>query len=83
MPTTTNQRINVTVKQPELLAIKEYAYATKSSLSQALLKLAMEKLEDYHDMMLAKKCLERKREYENSERSTMEDFKKAFDELPE
>jgi hypothetical protein len=79
----TNSRINVTLRQPELLAIKEFACATDSSLSQALLRLAMEKLEDYQDMLLAQKCLEREQEYKSSERFSMEDFEKAFDELPE
>ena len=76
-------RINVTLGQDDFSAVKEYAAIAKTSLSQALLNLALEKLEDYEDTMLAEKCLKRMHEYKSSKRYTMEDLEKAFDELPE
>ncbi|GHU15314.1 hypothetical protein FACS189449_12860 [Alphaproteobacteria bacterium] len=83
MSTTTNPRINVTLSPNEFTSIQEYATAMKSSLSQALLKLALEKLDDYEDMMLGEKCLKRMKDAKSSPRLTMKDFENAFDELPE
>jgi hypothetical protein len=83
MATTTNPRINVTLAPGEFAAVQEYAVAAKSSLSQALLKLALEKLEDYEDMVLGEKCFNRMKNDNASARFTMEDFEKSFDELSE
>jgi len=78
-------RINVTLGQDEFSAIREYAAAVKTSLSQALLHLALEKLEDYEDMILAEEAVKRLEENRrtNAKRYTMEDLERAFDELPE
>jgi len=83
MASPANPRINVTLGKNEFCAIKEYADVSKISLSQALLNLALEKLEDYEDTLLAEKAIARLSKSANEERFTMEDFEKAFDELPE
>jgi hypothetical protein len=83
MPTTANPRINVTLGQNEFAAIQKYAALEKTSLSQALLKLALEKLEDYEDSRLGDICLRRMKNDNPSVRCTMKDFEKAFAELPE
>jgi len=76
-------RINVTLGQDEFSAIKEYATAVKTSLSQALLHLALEKLEDYEDTILAEEAINRMQQCKSDEWLSMEDLEKAFDELPE
>jgi len=83
MSNTANPRINVTLGEGEYQVIKEYATAVKTSLSNALLNLALEKLEDYEDMLLAEKAIKRLKKNRDTKRFTMEDFERAFDELPE
>jgi hypothetical protein len=83
MTTTLNPRINVTLGPDEFAAIQAYAASIKTSLSGALLRLAIEKLEDLEDSILGAKCLERQKSDTPSVRFSMEDFEKAFDALPE
>ncbi len=49
---TTNPRINVTLDRSEFDLIKQYAQAKRISLSKAMLKLTLEKLEDYEDIFI-------------------------------
>ncbi len=77
---TTNPRINVTLDRSEFDLIKQYAQAKRISLSQAMLKLTLEKLEDYEDMLLAEKALGRIKSNKGNY-LTMKDLESAFNEL--
>jgi predicted DNA-binding protein len=78
-----NQRINVTFSGAELEAIKVYAEATDKSLSQAVAGLALKALEECEDVLLGEKAIQRWKKTTSEQWLSMDDFKKAFDELPE
>jgi hypothetical protein len=77
-----SSRINITIPNDELEYVKAFASSCKLTMSKAVLKLALEKLEDYDDMIL-KKTLDKRMADDTGERYSLEDFEKAFDELPE
>lgn len=80
---TINQRINVTFNSGELDAIKLYAKATDKSLSQAVAGLALRSLEELDDILLGEKAIRRLQKSNPNSWLSIEDFEKAFDELPE
>ncbi|GHU10952.1 hypothetical protein FACS189449_01430 [Alphaproteobacteria bacterium] len=80
---TINQRVNVTFNNSELEAIKVYATATDKSLSQAVAGLALKALEECEDILLGEKAIQRWKKASSDQWLSMDDFKRAFDELPE
>jgi hypothetical protein len=68
----------VTFGQEDFECVKAFAEASKMNLSQTVLKLALEKLEDYEDTTLGKLALKRKNDGTQKIAYSRESFEKAW-----